>query len=228
MRIAVIGTYGMGQEQFIKDLIKVWPNYSKSEGIHHKVIKDKKLEINEICKQQNQQLIFDAVVDEMMIYKKEDKVIHETCPLENLINILWLIDKDNLFDTKFVEKVMKLTKISLTYLDLIVFLPKLKNYEIVQGTPEEEQYSDEINNLLLAIQETYIKSQSSIFPFDTIEGSPALIEIFGSPEERIQMLKLYLDEKGEPYGKKPEDSLIQLPNLEEQTYIDNLLKQSSK
>lgn len=35
----------------------------------------------------------------------------------------------------------------------------------------------------------------------TNNGLPGSIECFGTPEQRIQMLKLYLDETGNAYGE---------------------------
>jgi hypothetical protein len=45
--------------------------------------------------------------------------------------------------------------------------------------------------------------EGKVFPS---EDCPAVIEIFGSPEERIKMTQLYLQENGQPYGE--EQSLL--------------------
>jgi len=231
MRIAVIGSQGQGKSTFIDDFLKVWPMYTKSEGKYRKAIKEQNLTINQEGTQENQQIIMDAIIDEMMLYPKNTNVIHDRCSIDNLVYSMWLYEKNKgNIDDKFIEKSLKLTHISLAFLDLVIFLPKLEKYQIKLEEKETRDidpvYADEINNLYLAIQDSYNKSQNTVFPFETIEGSPALIEIFGTPQERIQMVKLYLDDTGEPFGKKTSDSLIQLPSLEEQAYIDKIIEQN--
>ena len=235
MRIAIIAAPNQDKEGFLTDFIKVWQMYTESTfNIDRKQFEafDNKVDMEKL-----QQIVQDSVIDEMMTHKATDNVIYTYTSLDNLINTLWLSTKEeNNISQKFVEKSFKLTHISLTFLDLIIFLPKLEKYKVrVQSEFEDEEinkldemYTDEINNLFLAVQESYNKGDSNIFPFETVEGSPALIEIFGTPEERIQMTKLYLDVDGQPFGKKSSDSLIQLPNIEEQGIIDRIVAQTSE
>ena len=62
-----------------------------------------------------------------------------------------------------------------------------------------------------------------IFPLRDVDGSPAVIELYGNREQRIQMVKLYLNELGRTYSS--EQSLIQLPDIAEQYEIDKLVRQ---
>jgi hypothetical protein len=50
-------------------------------------------------------------------------------------------------------------------------------------------------------------------PFFPEEDFPPIIEIFGSPEERIEMIKLYLDEQGDLINN--EESILDPKNLED-------------
>jgi len=234
MRIAVVSAPKHGKEEFIDEFLKTWTNYKRSPEKYLEVIKDNIKLIEKQRDKANRDLITDVVADEMMEYKKGDDIIHSCCPLDTLVSTLWLSQEEHTdIDEAYIKKTMKLAHIALTFLDLIIFLPVLEGYskevsdeENQEPSYEEAAYRDEINNLLLAVQESYNKGNTQIFPFETPEGSPALIEIFGNTAERIQMVKLYLDEKGQPYGKNPEDTLISLPNIEEQTDLDRIVRQN--
>jgi hypothetical protein len=54
------------------------------------------------------------------------------------------------------------------------------------------------SNIFKTFVASYHKAEGKVFPS---EDCPAIIEIFGSPQERIQMTKLYLTEQGTPYGE---------------------------
>jgi hypothetical protein len=230
MRIAVVAAPNQGKTKFIEDFLKTWPNYKLADGIKTPVMANN-LPISTSATKETQDTIMNQTIDEMCLHSKGSHVIHDNNILDNLVKTLWLSDRpDSEIDEKFVEKTIKLAHVTLTFLDLVIFLPKLEKYYTSENSDQNELdniYADEINNLFLAVQDTYNKSNNTIFPFESVEGSPAMVEIFGRPEERIQMMKLYLDTDGEPYGKNPKDSLITLPNIEEQTYIDKLIDQTS-
>ena len=60
-----------------------------------------------------------------------------------------------------------------------------------------------MDNIFSAIFRTYFDQQGPFFKF---EDCPAVIELFGNPEERIEILKLYVNKDGVAYGE--EDSLV--------------------
>jgi len=65
-------------------------------------------------------------------------------------------------------------------------------------------YRDEINNIFNAIIKTYHQKSSGFFD---MRDCPAIIDIFGSREERIQMTKFYVNpDTGDQYDEK--DDLI--------------------
>lgn len=226
MRIAVVAAPNQGKTRFISDFLKTWTNYKLSESTDKIYINDIKTFEKELLEKS-----FNNTIDKMCNYSKGSNVIHDTCVLDELVRMLWLSNQsDSPIDDKFIEKCIKLTHVSLTFLDIVVFIPKLEKYTVkIEGEADESdlKYADEINNLFLAIQDTYNKCSNTIFPFESVDGAPAMIEIFGRPEERIQMMKLYLDKDGDVFGKNPKDSLITLPNIEDQAYIDKLIDQTS-
>ena len=64
-------------------------------------------------------------------------------------------------------------------------------------------YREEIDNIFKAYMGSYLKSDGKVFPS---EDCPAVIEIFGNPQERIKLTELYLTEEGKPFGE--DQSLI--------------------
>ena len=67
-------------------------------------------------------------------------------------------------------------------------------------------FREEIDNIFKAFCDSYHKHDKKIFdPND----SPAVIEIFGSQQERIKMVEFYVNEDGNMYGE--DDSLIHIP-----------------
>jgi len=94
--------------------------------------------------------------------------------------------------------------------DIIFTTPitKVAPVEIIQnGTRDiDPVFREEIDNIIKAFTESYHKHNGKVFdPAD----SPAVIEIFGKPEERIHMAEFYINEKGNMYGE--DESLIQIP-----------------
>jgi len=233
MRIAVCGTANQGKSTFINDFIKTWPMYKRSAGKYRQLIKDQNLVINKNGDKNSQQIILDSLIDEAMEYKNTDYVIHDRCCLDNLSYTFWLgaHDLGEINDT-FIQKSILLTRQALHFYDIIFYIPKLEKYAIKTEEREQreisEEYITEIDNFFRVIHDTYIEGKETIFEFSSPDGAPAMIEIFGNPEERIQMVKLYLDEDGQTLGKKSSDTLIQLPSIEEQADIDRIIAQNKK
>lgn len=215
-RIAVSAAQGMGKTTFINDFIETFPNFKSSGDSYRKLIKKKKLSINKNGNQESQEQILNAITDNIMKYKKEDNVIHDRCPLDNLVYTLWLkaYGLGNITDD-FVAKTIAIVKNSMAFLDVIFYIPILEGYPIPYMDEKEtrerdEVYRIEIDNFFKEIQRTYVANVPVFFPFDTSDGAPAFIEIFGTREQRIMMSKLYFNDKGELYGEK--DSLLVVPD----------------
>lgn len=238
MRIAVCGISNLGKIKFINNFLTTWPMYKKVEGKHKKLLLNQKPTNNvneQFGSQKFQELILNTMVDETMEFKKTDNIIHDYSILDNLCYTMWLASHNlGNIDDGFVNLSMALTKQALHFYDIIFYLPKLEKYNIdeeVDAFNESDQvFFEEYDNLLKAIQDSYTRGQELLFEFSSVDGAPAMLEIYGTAEERIQMVKLYLDEKGQPLGGKSEDSLLQIPNLglEEFKDVDTLIKQVEK
>ena len=65
---------------------------------------------------------------------------------------------------------------------------------------------EEINNIFTAMMSSYYKGDRKLFP---ITDCPAVIEIFGKPDERIKLAEFYINENGNMFGE--DESLITIP-----------------
>jgi hypothetical protein len=91
--------------------------------------------------------------------------------------------------------------------DILFFIPltKVSNVEIVDNGSRniDPVYREEIDNIFKVFQESYHRGDGRIFPKD---DTPAIIEIFGNPQERIKLTEFYLKEDGKIYGE--DESLL--------------------
>lgn len=208
MRIAISGTANQGKSTLIKDFLAEWPSYKLEEGSYRKFI-DKKLPHSKAATKKSQWKILNSLVDDLQKYSKKDNVIFDRCPLDNLVYSLWAFDKQSSdIDKEFIDKCIPVVRESLRHLDIIFFLPITKAAPVKiedNGVREtDETYIKEIDALFksLTYQYTHNLGRTPFFPKD---DSPGIIEIFGSPLERIQMIKWYINTDGDLIGGDPND-----------------------
>jgi hypothetical protein len=132
---------------------------------------------------------------------------------------------DNDIDEEFIDECIPIVREALENLDIIFFIPITKFNKIQvedNGNREtDENYIKEIDNFFKVIQRHYHEhpQENPFFPRD---NSPALIEVFGKPEERLQMIKLYLDNEGDLIGG--DGSSTDLFNPENLDMMEKLLE----
>lgn len=237
MRIAICGISNLSKIAFVTEFLKTWPMYKKVNGKYKKAVTEQKnitvVDPREaLGSQRMQQAILNAIVDETMEYKKDDNVLHDYSILDNLSYTFWLKSHGyGNISEEFINQSQLLARQAIHFYDLILYLPKLDKYDDEQFIIEEDEiFYQEYDNFLRAMHDTYLSGKEWLFEFSSVDGVPAMLEIFGNTAERIQMCKLYLDVDGQPFGKKSSDSLIQLPNLGlgEARDVDNLIKQVQK
>jgi hypothetical protein len=210
MRICVSSVAGTGKTTFVKDFLNNWPNYKSSGETYRKLISEKGLTLNKEGNKNSQQIILDCLLDEAMKYKKTDNVIHDRGTIDNLIYTLWLKAKNKgEIDDNFLQKTFQLVKQSMFFYDVIFYIP----YDDETITKEEREnretdktYNSELDNFFKAVNQMYYDKNTHLFPFNDDSGVPALIEIFGNRQERIEIAKLYINPEGNVYGDN--DSLI--------------------
>jgi hypothetical protein len=208
MRIAIASS--VNQAGFIDEFIKIWPKYKRispqinyTEGSIDSHIK-----------------LLDSLIDEALKYKKDEYIIHEYSIIDGLCNIFMLGAYDQI-PQSIINKSILLAKNALHFYDLILYIPVIMN----ENMPEDVQ---QLENFYSVINQNYIEGKEWLFEFSSPDGTSAMVEIFGTLPEKLQMVKLYLNESGNPYGSDSKDSLISLPTIEEQADIDRIIAQNKK
>lgn len=200
MKIILSGTSNVGKSTFIKDFIKNWPNYVTPEKSYRDILKEKNLPHSKETTEETQKVIMDFLAEQAVEMSKNDFVIADRCVLDCLAYSAWLNINGKLSD-KLLDEQRILTRETLRLFDIIFFVPLTKAATIEienDGFRETDPvFRDEIDNIFKAFGQSYNQGDGRIFPKD---DSPAWIEIFGSREERIKIVELYLDKDGKPYG----------------------------
>jgi predicted ATPase len=200
MRIAVSGTANTGKTTFIKDFINKWPSYKTPEKTYRDIIVEKNLPHSDKTSIATQRAILDFQVETQSSYSKDDNVIFDRCPLDNLVYSMWALNEGNSdIDEKFIEESIPLVRESMKNLDIIFFIPltKVAPIAIVDDGMRQanEDYIKEVDYIFKEFQRRY--SHQSFEPFFPQNDVPALIEIFGSRQERLAIAGLYIDVDGD-------------------------------
>jgi len=229
MRICISGTNCVGKSTLVEDFIKTWPDYKRPADYRDIV---KKTTLSKKTNEKKQQKILDLMQEEASNLRSTDKIIFDRGPLDNLVYTLWANQKGIISD-EFVQKTISVVKESIKKFDIIFFIPltNVRPFEYVEeklkkdkksGTADEE-YRTEIDYLFKALKYDWdVNNESKIFdPRD----KPALIEIFGSPHERIEIIKLYLDADGDlldNVGIVNEEDLRELQEIKDGLGIEDV------
>lgn len=206
--ISVSGTQCVGKTTFIKDFLTQWPMYKTADKTYRDVIKSEKLKINKETTQETQKLILEAIVEDIKLAKKDDFVLFDRSPIDNLVYSLWAYDKNvGDIDDGFVADCIKIARHAIQKLDVMFLIPLTKHHEIKiedNGMRETDPvYRAEINELFQGLKRKREEGDDVFFVKD---DSPPFIEIFGSREARVAMCQLYIREDGSFYGE--EDSIL--------------------
>lgn len=219
MKIAVSGAQATGKTTFVQDFIQQWPMYKKPAKTYRDIIEEKKLSLNQLGNKESQEIILNALVEEVTNNTGEH-LIFDRCPLDNLIFTMWLSAKEKVEDS-FVKKTIEIVRESLVFYDIIFFTPITKYSPVIVDVAQHRDidpgYRDEIDVLFKSIMHAYTQHSTVFFPFKHELGCPAIIEIFGKREERIQLAKMYINEKGNIFS---EDDSLMNQSLSAEPYSD--------
>lgn len=206
--ISVSGTQGIGKSTFIKDFIANWPMFKTPEKTYRDVIKEKGLTINQETTQYSQGLILDSIIEIINSYSKNDNIIFDRCPLDNLVYSLWAYEKGKSdIDEDFVSECIQKARWCIQKLDIMFLIPMTsQNPDLVDDNLRDTDpvYQKEIDEIFQGLKRIRETGKDDVFFIK--DDSPPIIEIFGDRQERIELSKLYLREDGSFYGE--EDSLI--------------------
>ena len=94
---------------------------------------------------------------------------------------------------------MPLIRESLRFLDIIFFTPitKVAPVELEEDDLRDtnSEYISEIDNIFKAVHRDYMNNPKSTFFAQ--DDRPGIIEVFGNRRERLELIKLYLDDDGD-------------------------------
>jgi|TARA_R110000787_G_scaffold40970_1_gene101342 thymidylate kinase len=218
MRIAICGTANIGKSTLLQDFLQEWDMYGREVKTYRDVLNEKGLPHSKQTTKESQKAILDYMVSTLKEFKKGDKVIFDRCPLDNLVYSMWAMSQeDNDIDEDFIDECIPIVREALTNLDIIFFIPITKQNKIEikdNGDREtDEQYIKEIDSFFKVLQRHYHENPQDN-PFFPRDDSPALIEVFGSKQERMQMIKLYIDAEGDLVGGDSGSDIFNPENLD--------------
>lgn len=208
MRIGISGTQCIGKSTLIKDFLKKWDIYQTPEKSYRDVIKEKGLVCNQKTNPETQTIIMNHLCDQIMSASRLDNIITDRTPYDCLVYSMWSNAKGiEGFTDEYIQQQINIAREASSFYDVIFHIPIVKEYDIkiVEDSLRDTDpiFREEIDNIFSVVMSTYFTQTGPFFKFG---DCPAVIEIFGSPEERMEMLKLYITDKGCPFGE--EDSLV--------------------
>jgi len=218
MRIAICGTANVGKSTLIRDFLNEWDMYGREVKTYRDVLTEKGLPHSKQTTKESQKAILDYMVETLKEFNKGDKVIFDRCPLDNLVYSMWaLSQEDSDIDEDFIDECIPIVREALVNLDIIFFIPITKHNKIdieENGNREtDEKYIKEIDSFFKVLQRHYHENPQDN-PFFPRDDSPALIEVFGSKEERLGMIKLYIDSEGDLIGGDGGSDIFNPQNLD--------------
>jgi predicted ATPase len=231
MRIAISGSACQGKSTLVNDFLKNWPNYNRSQESYRNVVKQKNLPLNKEATKESQLEILKCILADLKSTSKNDNVIFDRCCLDNIVYSLWANAKSTSdIDDDFIRECIPLVHESMSYLDIIFFLPITKLSPIVVEEKElretDQEYIKEIDNIFKSI--SYGLTQTGKSPFFPEEDRPPIIEIFGSPIERIEMIKLYVAPSGDLVDEGSVFSSQSLKEMEQLLGVQEVLYKEEK
>jgi hypothetical protein len=206
--ISISATQCMGKTTLLNDFRKNWPMYNTPIKTYRDILKSKNLPNNDKTTPDTQEAILDSMIESQKPYNRErDNVIFDRCPLDALVYTLWAYAKGiDGFTDDFMDSYIKRVRTAIKDFDIMFYIPMTKyNPELEEKELRsiDPVYREEIDNFFKNLVQAQ-QQEDDVF-FDRSDCGP-IIEIFGNREERIEMIKLYLNQKGNFFGE--EDNLL--------------------
>ena len=207
-KIGIIGTQCVGKTTLIQDMKEKWPMFSSPETSYRDLIKEKKLPVNKEGTKDSQEAILNFLVDEAMASYGKKKIIFDRTPIDNLVYSLWLYEKGKSdINESFIDKTVDTLRQVIKFYSVIFYIPFCaENDVMLTSAPNRDIdpiYRSEIGHLFEGIYKAWEKTGSRFFDTD---DCPAFIPLYGSRQERIALMSMYINEKGEFFGES--DSLV--------------------
>ena len=207
MKIAVCGAPTVGKTRFVDNFIKKWPMYKRNRIDAEKdlLLPTSRDDISKLDK------LHDMFVDSAMFYTGKCDVIHDGCLIDSMAHIYMFFAMHKDAKDNVMLKWLALSRTAIQFYDIIFYISFNNKINQENDTTEMEEaeflYYTSLDNIYRALFNVYCAGQdAAIFPFDSKDGCPPIIEIAGNDDERIKLASLYINDDGTAYGK--EESLI--------------------
>jgi len=223
MRIGIVGTQANGKTTLVNAIKAFWPNYKYIDGKYRNFVKTQRENINQNGTVEVQTKLRDCLIDDAVDNASEKYSLSDRTILDNVVYTLWLGGKDKIADDEFISSSINICRETLKFYDLILWLPL---NDAIVATEEKVNrdndltYREEIDAIFQAVYQGYLEQDGILFdPKD----QPPMIPLIGDLDAKIEMIKQYIDEKGDPIVT--EESVFQ--GLEEMYDKAQLFKQLS-
>lgn len=224
MRIAVSGTTKTGKSCYIQDFLDIWSEYKTPDKSYRDILDDTSdLRVGETT-QDIQKSILDHMCEKHEKYTPTSKVLFDRCPLDNLAYTFWAYDKGKV-DEDFVGESVERVREAMKCLDIILFFPISKTSPIdYKFTEEQAIFRSEVDNIFKVFYNQWMNNPDCGF-FDP-RDKPAIIEIFGTRQQRIALTRMYLNDTGDPIDATP--TLEQLQEMADMKQLSEEVGQAAK
>jgi len=227
-KVGIIGTQCVGKSTLVADFKEKWPVFESPTKTYRDLVKKKKLPLNKEATKESQEEILNFLVDEAMANYGKKKMIFDRTPLDNLVYSLYLFDKGlGGIDEEFIDKCVALVRNAMSSYSVIFYLPFCKENDVLlTAAPNRDidpVYRSEIGHIFEGIYKAWEKGTGT--RFFNHDDCPPIIPIFGSRQERIAMISLYINDKGDLYG---EDESVVKDFLQQEFLEKNLIEPMKK
>jgi len=227
-KVGIIGTQCVGKSTLIADFKEKWPMFETPTETYRDLVKKKKLPLNKEATKESQETILNFLIDEAMANYGKKKMIFDRTPLDNLVYSLYLYDKQlGGIDEAFIDKCVALVRNAMSSYSVIFYIPFCKENDVLlTAAPNRDIdpiYRSEIGHIFEGIYKAWEKGGGT--RFFNHDDCPPIIPVFGTRSERIAMINLYINDKGDMFGEN--ESLVQ-DFLQKELLEKNLIEPMKK
>jgi len=224
MRIGICGTQNNGKTSLVNAIKAYWPNYEVIDASYKKIVAESNMPINQDGEVETQRIIRDSLCEDVIKNASSKYTVCDRTILDNIVYTLWLGGKDKITDDEFISSSINICRETVKMYDLILWLPLNEDIPLNENKVNRDNdkvYREEINSIFEAVYQGYLEQDGILFD---IKDQPPMIPLTGDLDEKIAMLKEYINEQGDPL--ETEQSVFQ--GLEEMYDKAQLVQQLSQ
>lgn len=191
MRIAVSGSHSLGKSTVVNQWVETHPHYIREEEPYRALSLHGPYEIKfrELSTRLHNGIQIYYNISRIHRYSKPtDQVIFDRCPVDYIAYSQYTANQASTnIDAAFVESMVPAAKESLDHLDILAFVPKSQQWPVAMEEdgirPVDHSYRDEVDTIFKQIY------RDGRFDLISEHDGPKLIELIGSPKQRIKQLE---------------------------------------